>query len=136
MRNFARAPFLLQTHAPDLPPVHGLAHRKRTFPTLGGVARNEEFTIKCLPELRHSIGCGRAESLKAYEEAVKLQRRKVALAAARGGVSVAGVAEVIQTSVPAKLLNNAAVLYMRAGRPEKALELLEEALQVCSQATC
>ncbi len=74
-----------------------------------------------------------AESLKAYEEAVKLQRRKVALAAVRGGVSVAGVAEVIQTRVPAKLLNNAAVLYMRAGRPEKALELLEEALQVYSR---
>ena len=61
---------------------------------------------------------------------MRLQRKKVALAAARGGVSVAGVAEVIQTRVPAQLLNNAAVLYMRAGRPEKALQLLEEALQV------
>ena len=70
------------------------------------------------------------ESLKAYEKAVELQRRKVKQAAARGGVSVAGVAEVIQTRVPAKLLNNAAVLYMRVGRPHKALELLEEALQV------
>ncbi len=71
-----------------------------------------------------------AESLKAYEKAVELQRRKVRQAAARGGVSVAGVAEVIQTRVPAKLLNNAAVLYMRVGRPHKALELLEEALEV------
>ena len=70
------------------------------------------------------------ESLKAYEKAVDLQRRKVRQAAARGGVSVAGVAEVIQTRVPAKLLNNAAVLYMRVGRPLKALELLEEALEV------
>ena len=61
---------------------------------------------------------------------MELQRRKVKLAAARGGVSVAGVAEVIQTRVPAKLLNNAAVLYMRVGRPLKALELLEEALEV------
>ena len=61
---------------------------------------------------------------------MELQRRKVRHAAARGGVSVAGVAEVIQTRVPAKLLNNAAVLYMRVGRPHKALELLEEALEV------
>ena len=74
------------------------------------------------------------ESLKAYEKAVELQRRKLRQAAARGGVSVAGVAEVIQTRVPAKLLNNAAVLYMRVGRPHKALELLEEALQVRTDA--
>ena len=40
----------------------------------------------------------------------------------------------LQEPLPAKLLNNAAVLFMRTGRATAALELLEEAFQVWARA--
>ena len=39
----------------------------------------------------------------------------------------------VAEALPAKLLNNAAVLHAAAGQPGTALQLLEEAVQVCMQ---
>lgn len=57
-------------------------------------------------------------------------REEMARAAKRGVSAASGLPESAPTRLPAKLLNNAAVLQLRAGRTAASLALMEEALLV------
>ena len=59
-------------------------------------------------------------------------RAEIAAAAKRGVSTASGLPEAAPTRLPAKLLNNAAVLQLRAGRVAAALALMQEALLVRS----
>ena len=62
-------------------------------------------------------------------------RDDIARAAKRGVSAASGLPEVAPTRLPAKLLNNAAVLQLRAGRTAAALALMEEAMLVRPELT-
>ena len=71
-----------------------------------------------------------AESLAAYTKAVDMLREEMAGAAGHGVSAASGLVEAAPARLPAKLLNNAAVLQLRAGRVRAAVALMEEAMQV------
>lgn len=66
----------------------------------------------------------------AYTKAVDMLREEMAAAVKRGVSAASGLVEAAPTRLPAKLLNNAAVLQLRAGRVPAALALMEEAMGV------
>ncbi|PRW61484.1 RNA polymerase-associated CTR9-like protein [Chlorella sorokiniana] len=65
-----------------------------------------------------------AGALKAYDKAIEIRRK--AAAAAKGGSTEDGGADAGQLS--ARLLNNAAILHLRAGDAQKAFELMAQAV--------
>lgn len=76
---------------------------------------------KCLSE----GGCCTG-ALKAYKNSLDLHRQ----VAAEQGAQQNGNAQPAQASIPARLLNNAAVVFLACGKQREALGLVIEATQV------
>ena len=72
-------------------------------------------------------------ALKAYDTALEIRRKEAAKAASRGG-SGAAPAAAPAAALPARLLNNAAVLHLRAGARQLASELMAAAVAAAAAA--